>query len=173
MHPAKSPWYIRRVRMSADNPLVEACVRAGYHVEPLIQLDGSHDLSTMVVSFPVEAPIGAIFEKELSVVDQLEMVKAMQTWWSDNAVSATVSYSPDELVDLRVWLEKNYHKSVKSVSFLLRSDHGFVQAPYEPIDEETYHEMMSKVRPLDDVRGDTSVEDGEMDGCEGGACPIR
>lgn len=173
-HPAKSRWYVRRVRMSADNPLVEACRRAGCHVEPVLNFDGTHDASTMVISFPVEAPRDAVVERDVTAVDQLRMVEELQRHWSDNAVSVTVGYSLNELPDVTAWLDERYADGLKSVSFLLRSDHGFAQAPYEPIDKEAYERMAASVRPVFSVEGDTTTEDdGQLDGCEGGSCPVR
>jgi hypothetical protein len=60
---------------------------------------------------------------------------------------------------------------VKSVSFLLHSDHGFDQAPYEEITRELYNELVARVKVADayTMSGDMlSIED-----CEGGACPVR
>jgi len=69
-------------------------------------------------------------------VEQLELVKKIQTVWADNAVSATIYYSNDELEGVKDWLKKNYKSSIKSVSFLLHSesDHGFKQVPYSEIE---------------------------------------
>ena len=99
------------------------------------------------------------------------MVKKLQENWSDNAVSVTAYYSPEELEELKSWLKDNYKNNIKSVSFLLRQEHGFKQAPYQEIDEKEYSKSKSKVKPLSklNITGDT-LEGIE---CEGGACPIR
>ena len=97
----------------------------------------------------------------------------MQTEWSDNAVSVTVTYKSEELPAIKVWLRENYNHSVKSVSFLLHSGHGFVQAPIEPISKEQYDSMMLTCRPITSVSGICySPEQLESD-CAGGVCPIR
>jgi len=57
------------------------------------------------------------------------------------------------------------------VSFLLHSDHGFVQAPYEEIDQEHYDRIVKRVKPIVTIQ--TSNEMIEGIECEGGACPIR
>ena len=70
------------------------------------------------------------------MIKQLEYVKRLQAEWSDNAVSVTVYYRKEELPELKEWLKANYNEHLKSVSFLLHSEHGFLQAPYEEILKE-------------------------------------
>ena len=61
---------------------------------------------------------------------------------------------------------------MKSVSFLLHSDHGFVQAPFEEISESKYNDMMKAVEPITSI-GALNMEDIDIDDCETGACPVR
>jgi len=171
-HPEYAPYYIRRVRMSADDKLVRACSFAGYHVEQVINLDGSKDPNTVAVSFPIKARNPDKVSKNFTAIDQLELVKFLQTNWSDNSVSCTIYYKTEELPGIQEWLRNNFNTGVKSVSFLLHSDHGFIQAPLEEITADQFNKMSSKLKPLSigyDVGGDlqSSVE------CEGGACPIK
>jgi ribonucleoside-diphosphate reductase alpha chain len=100
------------------------------------------------------------------------MVKKLQTVWSDNAVSVTAYYKPEELESLKAWLKDNYEHNIKSVSFLLFKNHGFKQAPYQEIDEETYLSAMSKVKPTSFLNIN-SLEMLDMTECTSGACPIR
>jgi hypothetical protein len=172
VHPAMFPFYIRRVRMATDDKLTKLCRDAGYHVEFLRGFDGKDDRGTSVVSFPCETPKGALLAKDVGVIQQLEMVKKMQTIWSDNAVSVTAYYEPEELPLLKDWLKVNYENGIKSVSFLLRDRHGFDQAPYSEITEEEYHELTSKIKPLvaEPVAAGDMLALGE---CANGSCPIR
>jgi len=171
VHPAYSKYYMRTVRMSSDDKLVQICRDLGYHTEFLLNFDGTENRDTMVVYFPCETPDGAILADDMGVIKQLEMVKTLQEEWSDNAVSVTAYYSPDELESLKGWLRENYKNSIKSVSFLLRQKHGFKQAPYQEISKEAYETARSKVKPLSNlnITGDT-LQGLE---CEGGVCPIR
>lgn len=41
----------------------------------------------MIVEFPCCYPIGSQLAKDMTVIDQLETVKHLQTEWSDNSVS--------------------------------------------------------------------------------------
>ena len=106
----------------------------------------------------------------MSAVKQLELVKEMQTKWSDNAVSVTVYYRLEELDEIKEWMKNNYEKSLKTVSFLLHNEHGFAQAPYEEITEEHYEKMVSRITPINTVSSGEMIQDVE---CSGGSCPIR
>ena len=70
-------------------------------------------------------------------------------------------------------MKKNYKNKVKSVSFLLHSEHSFTLAPYEEITEEMYNKLKSKIKD-----GINFTDFGNIDlldslECEGGACPIK
>jgi ribonucleoside-triphosphate reductase len=172
VHPAFSQYYMRTVRMSSSDALVQICKDMGYHVEFLINFDGTENRDTVVVYFPCKTPEGSILTKDMDVIKQLDMVKKLQTIWSDNAVSVTAYYKPEELDALKIWLKDNYEHNIKSVSFLLFKDHGFKQAPYQEIDEATYLAASAKVKPLTSIStGNTEMLD--MSECAGGACPIR
>ena len=172
VHPAFSEYYMRTVRMSSSDALVQICKDMGYHVEFLINFDGTENRDTVVVYFPCKTPEGSILTKDMDVIKQLDMVKKLQTIWSDNAVSVTAYYKPEELNTLKTWLKDNYEHNVKSVSFLLFKDHGFKQAPYQEIDEAAYLAASAKVKPLTNIStGNTEMLD--MAECASGACPIR
>ena len=172
VHPAFSQYYMRTVRMSSSDALVQTCKDMGYHVEFLVNFDGTENRDTVVVYFPCKTPEGSILTKDMDVIKQLDMVKKLQTVWSDNAVSVTAYYKPEELNDLKNWLKENYEHNIKSVSFLLFKDHGFKQAPYQEIDEAAYLAASAKVKPLTSITTNSS-EMLDMAECSSGACPIR
>lgn len=171
VHPAFSRFFIRRIRMAASDSLVETCKDLGYHTEFAKNFDGTENHDTVVVEFPCEFDENATVAKDMSAIDQLELIKTLQSDWADNAVSCTVYYHKEELPEIKKWLSKNFKNNIKSVSFLLHSDHGFVQAPYEEIDEEHYLKSLKKVKPITTIQ--TSNEMIEGIECEGGVCPIR
>lgn len=175
VHPAFSKYYIRRVRMSSSDKLIELCRKLGYKVEYALNFDGSQNHDTSIVEFPCQSGDNAIIAKEMSAINQLNLVKTIQSEWSDNAVSCTVYYKKEELPEIKEWLRKNYKNNIKSVSFLLHSEHGFQQAPYQEIDEKTYNKLQSRTRPISSLEN-LNVESGNaLEGleCEGGACPIK
>jgi adenosylcobalamin-dependent ribonucleoside-triphosphate reductase len=172
VHPTFSPYHIRRIRMGSLDPLVKVCRDSGYHVEPEVLLDGTRNLNTMVIDFPVAAPKGAICAKDLSAVDQLEHAKFLQTHWSDNSVSVSVYYRKDELLEIKAWMKENYQNSMKCVSFMLHKDHGFKQAPYEEITEAQYKELKAGCKPITRIENDGQF-DIESGGCATNACPVK
>lgn len=169
-HPAFAQYLIRRIRLASDSPLVRTIEDHGYHVEPVLNFDGTSDRSTVVASFPFSYPEGTTLARDMSAIDQLDVVRRLQAEWSDNAVSCTIYYKKEELDDIRVYLSKYYNKHFKSLSFLLHSDHGFLQAPLEEITKEEYEKLVKKTRLI------TSVDSAEFesdDECIGGVCPIK
>jgi ribonucleotide reductase alpha subunit len=177
IHPGFSRYYIRRIRISSESKLIELAKKNGYPVEYSKNFDQSIDPNTQIVSFPYSLPEGTVFADECTALQQLEYVKRLQTEWSDNSVSCTVYYRKEELDDIKEWLRKNYNNSIKSVSFLLHSDHGFQQAPLEKISKEQYDLMKSQCNNITSTEGICfSVKDEEFVGegeCANGSCPIR
>ncbi len=173
IHPAYARYYIRRVRFSSADPLVEACRKRGYKVVPEILIDGREDHTKWVVEFPCKSPDNAVLAKDMTAVDQLEWVKKMQSDWADNAVSVTVYYRKEELPAMKEWLAENYNNSIKSVSFLLHSDHNFPLPPYEEITQEQYEKMLAKVDFSVPIAPDTSSDMLDDPSCATGACPVR
>ena len=173
IHPAFARYYIRRVRFGSSDPLVDACRKRGYKVQYDVGIDGREDHTRFVVEFPCESPEGSVLAKDMTAVAQLEWVKKMQTEWADNAVSVTVYYRKEELAEIKEWLSKNYDDSVKSVSFLLHTDHNFPLPPYEECTKEMYEKTLNKIDfsvPLHRPAFEGLVE---LDDCATGACPIK
>ncbi len=171
-HPAYSQYYIRRIRMASDSPIVNVCRKNGYPIEYQRNFDRTEDHSTIIVSFPCKFPEGTLLANDMTAVDQLNVIKRLQTEWSDNAVSVTIYYRKDELDSIKEWLATNYF-NVKSVSFLLHNEHGFDQAPLEEITEEMFHKLSKDVVTISAFDDTINLEDMDIADCEGGACPVR
>ena len=170
VHPAYAKYYIRRVRMSSDDALVDVCRSANYPVDYVKRFDGTDDRSTMVVEFPCHINGSTLLAEEMTAIKQLELVKELQTKWSDNSVSVTVYYRLEELDEIKEWMKDNYEKSLKTVSFLLHNDHGFDQAPYEQITQEQYEKRTSRLKEIESMQSGDILEGVE---CDAGACPVR
>ena len=172
VHPAYAKHYIRRIRFSTSDPLVDTCRKNGYPVEPMVNYDGSRNLDTMVVSFPIETPYRTVLAENVSAIDQLSFQSFLQHFWSDNAVSMTCYYNKKELKDIKKYLKENYD-TIKTVSFLLHSEHGFKQAPMQEISKDEYIQLSADIRPIagiEDKREFTLLDNLE---CTSGACPAR
>lgn len=170
-HPAYAQYVIRRIRIASNSPLVEIVREHGYPVEYVKHFDGTDDRSTMVAEFPMAYPDGTALAKDMSAVDQLETVRRLQAEWSDNSVSCTVYYKPEELPEIKEYLAKHFDKNFKSLSFLRHSDHGFAQAPLEEITKEEYDKRVAKSKPIESFGFALDLDDSTE--CTTGACPIR
>ena len=172
VHPGYAQYMYRRIRIAAGNPLIETCRAHGYPIEYQKNFDGTEDYNTFVVTFPFSYPEGTKLADQMTAIDQLNEVRNLQKNWSDNSVSCTVYYRKEELPEIREYLEKHYKDSHKSLSFLLHSDHGFHQAPYQEITKAEYDDLVSKTKIITTLEGNFSEE---LDGsdCAGGVCPVR
>lgn len=140
VHWSEFELYFRRMRFRADELLVPIIEAAGYHVEPDI-MDPEH---TVVATFPTMPPQGRS-TRDVSVWEKAELAALAQAWWSDNQVSATISFREDERSQIGPVL-RAFDGRLKSVSFLPISDKGaYAQMPYEAITDEQYDEAIKNV----------------------------
>jgi adenosylcobalamin-dependent ribonucleoside-triphosphate reductase len=176
VHPAYASHYFRTVRMSSSDALVKLCRENGNRIEYALNIDGSEDRGTVVVYFPCVSPDDAILAKDMTAIKQMELVKKLQTIWSDNSVSVTVYYKEEELPEIKEWMKQNYRDGVKSISFLLHQEHGFKQAPYIPITAEEYHKEIKSLKGLINTTSNKVeyVKEGvDLSECASGVCPIK
>lgn len=176
VHPATADqYYIRRIRIASESPLVDVIKAHGYHVEFQENFDGTLDRTTVVASFPCAYPDGTKLAKDMTVFEQLEDVRFLQKNWSDNSVSVTAYYTLDELPEIKKYIEENFNDNFKTLSFLLKSDaSGFKQMPYEGITKEQYEEMIKVVKPITSLEVGFDEDDVEgADDCASGACPVK
>jgi len=170
IHPAFSQYMYRRIRIAANHPLTELCRDSGYPVEFVKNFDNSEDYNTVVVTFPFAYPEGTKLASEMSAIDQLNEIKRLQEVWSDNSVSCTIYYRKEEIPEIRSYLNKHYRNNHKSLSFLLHSDHGFQQAPYEEITKKEYDELVAGTKIITKL---SHANFESNDECSTGVCPIR
>jgi hypothetical protein len=123
-----------------------------------------------VVTFPFKYPEGTRLAKDMTALDQLHEIKRLQTTWSDNSVSCTIYYRPEEVPIIREYLLRHYKNNHKSLSFLLHEEHGFAQAPYEEVTKEQYDELVANTR---EIRRVDSAEFEAQDECPTGVCPTK
>jgi len=167
IHAPYAPFYIRRARIAKNDPMAPALMEAGVPYE-FDQYDQTGH--TYVFAFPMRARHTNVTVQTETIKDQFERQAIVQKYWADNAVSATLSFDAETEKELTAQLLEKYVPQFKSTSMLAKSSHGYVQAPYEAIDELKYRELASQIRndhPL--ARGG----EFEVDECASGACPIR
>lgn len=174
VHFSHSPYYLRRVRMNAIEPLVEVCKELGYTIYNEVgQTD--ENCKTKVVEFPIKAPLGKT-KYDVSAIEQLEIYKMFMECFTDFNTSITVHVRENEWDDVEQWIWDNWD-TVVGVSFIPLDDSFYELLPYESITKEQYEEKikdMKKFNPsliekYEKVEMDTDVVD---DTCVGG-CPVR
>lgn len=132
--------------------------------QPLLNFQG-----TMVVYFPIEEQNFTKGKYEQSLWEQMENSAKMQYYWSDNSVSVTINFKPEESSQIKTALEL-YDTRLKTVSFL-PLEHGYIQAPYITIDETTYKNYVSKLKPIGTINT-IDVDKKIEGGCESDRCVI-
>jgi ribonucleoside-triphosphate reductase len=173
IHPAFSRYIIQRIRFASTDPLIPLLRKSGHKIEPQMRFDGSLDQSTLVVDFYVQAPNNQpVADEDWDTWKQLDVVKMVQQYWADQAVSVTVYYKKDEIPELKVWLADNL-QYLKTISFLCQDDHGFLQAPKEKITEEQFNKLSVKIKPIDVELIGNGFELLSSLECAGGVCPVR
>ncbi len=175
MHPRHSQYYIRRVRISANDALFKMLKDQGVPHFPEVgqTYDTAH---TFVLEFPVKAPKGGVFKDDINAIDQLEHWKVVKVNYTEHNPSVTVSVGDDEWIEVASWVYKNWD-IVGGLSFLPRSNHVYQLAPYEAITEQRYNELKGTVANIDfskimtyEVTDETEVKK-EL-ACVGGVCEI-
>ena len=175
MHPRHSQYYIRRIRISATDPLFEMLKDQGVAYHPEVGQSKS-TATTYVFEFPVKAPKGSIFKDDLTAIEQLEHWKLVKESFTEHNPSVTISVGDSEWIDVANWIYKNWDL-VGGLSFLPRNDHVYQLAPYEAIDKERYNEMIKNFPELDFSKIVTYEAEDETElakelACVSGTCEI-
>ncbi len=175
VHYSHSPYYIRRVRINADDPLVKVCEELGYPVFPEVGQKWE-TCSTKVVEFPVKAPEGRT-KYDVSAIEQLENYKMFMESYVDHNCSITVHVRNHEWEEVEEWVW-NHWDDIMAVSFLSLDDSFYDLLPYEAIDEEEYNKRvreMKTFRPslIGKYEKEEVLFDIGNEGCESGVCPVR
>ena len=145
MHFPESRFYIRRMRLANNSPLIEPLKQAGYTLEPCV---GSES-TTSVVEIPIDVGEGIRTISEVSMWEQLSLAANMQRWWADNQVSCTITFNPETEGKHIASALDYFQYQLKGVSFLPKCDYGaYPQMPYEEITEERYNDLVKMVKTL-------------------------
>lgn len=183
LHLPLGKYIFNNVNFSKHDPLVPLCRAAGYKV-----IDNPMDAEAVLITFPVvwnDVPFtkvvvdGVELEVNLeTAITQLERYKMLMKSWCQQNVSATISYSPEEVPEIIEWLLENWDNYV-GVSFLFRADPtksakdlGYLYLPQEVVTKAAYEEYASRLQPIELDQGN-SFDELEDDGCATGACPIK
>lgn len=179
IHKPLGKYIFNNVQFSKFDPVVDKLRAANYNV-----INHPTDDTGVLVTFPVswdDVPFHKENGKEVnldSAIDQLEKYKLIQTSWTQQNTSVTISYDLSEVEDIIKWLLDNWDVYV-GVSFIYRTDPtktakdlGYLYLPQEVVDERTFKDYVATLLPVN--LNDTSSFDEILDAeCATGACPIK
>lgn len=181
LHMSHAPYYIRRIRINAEDPLAKAVKAMGWKVHPEVGTPGETEeerlanARTLVIDFPVAS--GAKRTKnDVTVKEQFDTYFRFQKYYTQHNSSNTITVKPHEWDEAEeiVW---NKWDEFTAVSFLAHDGGSYMLAPYEEITKEQYEEMVANFKPFDPaiLAQFETGDDFELDeaGCENGICPIR
>ncbi len=175
VHYSHAPYYIRRVRITAADPLCKVCEELGYPVLPEVGQDPD-DPTTKVVEFPVKAPEGRV-KADVSAIEQLETYKMFMEHYVDHNCSITVHVRENEWDAVEQWVWDNWD-DVVALSFLSYDDSFYELMPYEAISKEEYERRLAEMKPFNPSllsryeQQETELDIGDSE-CVNGVCPVR
>ena len=175
VHYSHSPYYIRRVRINATDPLVKVCEELEYPIHPEVG-QSIETCSTKVIEFPIKSPEGTT-KYDVSAIEQLENYKLFMDNYVDHNCSITIHVREHEWDIVEDWVWENWNTTV-ALSFLSLDDNFYQLLPYEAISKEEYEERKSAMKPFlasllsKYEKSETELDIG-TDGCDTGACPVR
>jgi len=147
MHPWFAQYFIRRVRISATDPLLQFAKDQGVPCFPEVG-QSDEGASTFVLEFPVKAPDSAVLNKDVTALALLHEWKRLKINFVEHNPSATIYVGPDEWVAVANFVYENW-PIVGGLSFLPRTDHVYKLAPYEEITKEEYNKRIKALGELD------------------------
>jgi ribonucleoside-triphosphate reductase len=179
VHKPLGKYIFNNVQFSTYDPMIPLLRDANYKV-----INHPTDPTGVLVTFPVEwkdVPFHKENGKEVnleSAVQQLDRYKLLQTSWTQQNTSVTISYDPNEVSEIIDWLLNNWDCYV-GVSFIYRTDPtktaqdlGYLYLPQEVVDEQTFKDYVYNLKPIN-LESANSFDEIIGDDCSTGACPIK
>jgi len=145
LHVRDSRFYIRRLRLSASDPICALLIDTGVPHKPE-NGDTVENVSTWVFSFPMKAPQGATVKKEVTAIAQLEYWLMLKEYWCDHNPSCTINVKEHEWPSVSAWVYEHFNR-VGGISFMPEF-HGYAQPPYEEITKEKYEQLVRELPPI-------------------------
>jgi len=179
VHKPLGKYIFNNINFSKHDPLIDILRSANYNV-----FDHPTDSEGILATFPIayeDVEFDRRGKKEINLetaLDQLERYKLLQNNWCQQNVSATISYSPDEVSGIIDWLYHNWDQYV-GVSFIYRNDPtktakdlGYLYLPQEVVTKEEYDKYVERLLPID-LESANTFEEIKDEECITGACPIK
>lgn len=149
-----------------EKPLINGDEKLHNGIGPITNYEGS-----VVAYFPIKEDNFTKGKDHQSIWEQMDNAAQMQYYWSDNGVSATINFKPEEAKDIQTVLE-HYESRLKAISFLPLKDHGYEQAPYITISKDEYDKAVQNLKSIN-FSALSSIDKKQDNFCDGDRCEIR
>jgi len=106
------------------------------------------EANTWVIHFPVKSPDGAITRRDRTALQQCEYWLRNKVNWTDHNPSVTITYRPDEVVDLIGWIWE-HRDLIGGMAFLPSFDAQYAQLPYIEITKQEYEQRAARFPNVD------------------------
>ena len=173
IHPRHSQYYIRTVRADNKDPLTKFMRQADVFNEPDV-MSPEHNT---VFSFPIKYSNKAVFRKDLSAVEHMELWLTYSEHWCEHKPSITISVKEHEWMDVGAWCYAHFDQ-LSGISFLPYSDHSYRQAPYQECTKEEYEELYKNTPKtidwdkLNEFETEDNTKASQELACTAGVCEI-
>lgn len=168
IHPDHAPFYIRRVRQDAKDPLTQFLIEQGVPNEACVMKPND----TVIFSFPMRAD--GITKKDITAIEHLEHWLHYQRHWCEHKPSVTISIKDHEWLDVGAWVYEHFDECT-GISFLPDDGGTYRQAPYEEITERQWFEMEARMPKIDwnkFIEIQDNVEGAQTLACTANGCAI-
>lgn len=181
VHWQHSPYFIRRIRVNAHDPLALTAKELGWQIHPEVGQD-METATTLVIDFPVHSP-SEVTKADIPAVEQLKEYILFQKFYTDMNTSNTITVKPDEWEEVEDFVY-NHWDDMLGVTFLELNSTYYPLMPYEECTKEEYEELKSKMKQFDpdllnamelssrNMGKEFEILDDRAE-CSQGVCPIR
>lgn len=182
--PWYAPYYLRRVGIDHTDPLYTYLLKSKT-ARTLLEVSQANPSHESFITFPVQAPDGAVTREHLFPLQALETIRTLHKEWIEpghisgvdtHNVSCTVFLKEDDYSEVGKWMfdNKDCYNGIAVFPYISTT---YPQTPYEEISEEDYQRRISLVEGINiDVSKVKEYEDNtDLQGeqaCAGGACDI-
>lgn len=181
VHWQHAPYFIRRIRVNAHDPLALTAKELGWQIHPEVGQD-METATTIVIDFPVHSPAKET-KADVPAIKQLEEYILFQDTYTDMNTSNTITVKPDEWDDVVDFVYEHWDDML-GVTFLELNSTYYPLLPYEECTKEEYEELKSKMKEFDpnllnqfelssrNMGKEFEILDDRAE-CVAGVCPIR
>jgi ribonucleoside-diphosphate reductase alpha chain len=170
--PYHGRYYLRRIRLKANNPIVQVLKEAG------VPHTKDYDKSGLLVfEIPARSPENAILLGDQTAIQQLENWLVYKIHWTEHNPSVTIYVKDHEWLEVGNWVYSHWDE-IGGLSFFPFDDSVYPQAPYQTIDESEYNRLMKNFPTEIDWSRIVFHEDSDMTelssqyACTGGKCDV-